>query len=136
MVATIQEANARLEAGGLYVGSGHRGGLLISTSFSDAGDGIRILKDACALFEHGGRWLAIFPFKGMTNREVSGTLPDLVTLIEEVYRRHRSTGGDIREAVGQVVDGHEASSRPAPDHGQPNGPPAVPDVNSVPQSQG
>ncbi len=135
MIATIQEARATLEAGGLYVGSGYQGALLIANGFIDAGEGIRVLHDACTLFEHGGGWLAIFPGKGMSKREVPGSLPDLVALIEEVYRRHRIAGGDFAEAVKQVVDAAEPSSKPVPARAPSDGPPAVPDVNSVPQSR-
>src|SRR4051794_16929182 len=118
MVATIQEARARLEADGLHVGSGYQGALLIANSFTEGSEGIRVLHDACTLFEDGGGWLAIFPSKGMSRREVSGSLPDLVALIEEIYRRHRSAGGDFAEAVKQVVDSSEPSSKAAPARGQ------------------
>ena len=135
MIATILDAKARLEAGGFYVSPKDDHSLFIAGHVTDVGDGIKISNDACGLFQHGGQWLVIFPGRGMTSREVPGQLPDLVALIEAVYRRHQSTGGDLWEAVRDVIDGAEPASPPTATGGRTNGVPAIPDANSVPQSR-
>ncbi len=107
MIETLQDARSALEAKGLCA-SGGAASLLIGGSVVDGGDGydgdgLRVFKDACALNHRAGSWVAVFPAEGLSTYEVLGTLPELVSLIEAVYDRHRQAGRSFKDACKEVV---------------------------------
>jgi hypothetical protein len=103
MIETIQDVQSALEAQGLLVSVNNPSSLLIGGSVVDAGDGVRIFKDACALNRREDAWVAVLPAEGLLTYEVPGELPDLVSLISAVYHLYRRTGGPFKDACKQVV---------------------------------
>jgi hypothetical protein len=103
MLATILDAKAKLEAEGLRVSRSGDHSLWIAATLRDAGDGITLSDDACALLGNAGRWVAVFPAEGLSTYEVPGSLADLVSLIVTVYARYRQVGGPVQEAFKQAV---------------------------------
>jgi len=103
MLATILDAKARLEAEGLYVSCANPHGLWIAGTVRDAGEGVRLSDDACALGWKAGHWVAVFPAEALLTYEVPGSLSEVVSLIQAVYAHYRRAGGPFSAAFPQVV---------------------------------
>src|SRR5438445_9006552 len=103
MLATMLDAKAKLESEGLHVSHSGEHSLWIAATLRDAGDGITLSDDACALLGNSGRWVAVFPAEGLSTYEVPGALADLVSLIVTVYARSQQAGGPFKEAFKQAV---------------------------------
>jgi len=103
MIETIQDAQALLEKQNLHVVRDTDQSLLIAATVRDAGEGVRVLNDACALLPDADRWCAIFPTEGSRTYEVPGTLDELVQLIQNVYKRYFRDDISLPEAFRQVV---------------------------------
>ena len=107
MVETILDAKSRLEAEGLYVSRNDAKSLWIAGSLTDAGEGVRLSQDACALFRKGDQWTVVFPAEGMLTYEMSDSLPELLTTISTAYQRYRLAGGQFKDIFKQVVSKSE-----------------------------
>lgn len=103
MPATLLDAKVKLEAEGLHVSRNSDCSLWIAASVRDAGEGIKVSKDACALMENSSRWVTVFPSEGLLTYEVPGTLSELVSLITAIYADYRANGGSLRDAFKRVV---------------------------------
>ena len=103
MIETIQDAAVALQAQGLFLSFNNPSSLLIGGSLADAGDGIQMFKDACALIGKFGHWTAIFPAKGLCTYEFPGALPELVSVISRVYDQYRRSGVPFKDAFREVV---------------------------------
>jgi hypothetical protein len=103
MIATLQDAKAKLESEGLYV-SCRDDRLWIAANVRDAGDGIMVADEACALIRTGDAWSAIFPAsRPFFPHEMPGTLPDLVATIAAVFAEKRRAQIQLGHAFRQVV---------------------------------
>ena len=100
---SIIDATTRLESEGLHVSRSGDSSLWIAATLRDAGDGIRLSDDACALLWNAGQWVAVFPAEGLFTYEVPGSLADLASLIVTVYGHYRRVGGQFRDALKQAV---------------------------------
>jgi hypothetical protein len=103
MIETIQDAKASFEKQNLYVNYNNDQSLLIASKVRDAGEGVRVWNDACALIFDAGHWCAVFPTEGSRTFEVRGTLDELVQLVQTVYTRYFRAGLTLPEAFRQVV---------------------------------
>ncbi len=103
MLETLQDAKAALEAVELHVAVNNPSSLLIGGSITDAGEGIQLFNDACALSCKDGQWIASFPAEGLCLYELPGSLPELVSVISKVYAQYRQTGGEFKDAFREVV---------------------------------
>src|SRR5262249_33078612 len=103
MLATILDAKARLESEGLHVSRRDDHSLWIAATLRDAGEGIRLSDDACALLGDSGRWVAVFPAEGLFTYEVPASLAELVSLITAVYAHYRQAGGQLKDAFKHAV---------------------------------
>jgi hypothetical protein len=103
MIETIQDAKALLEKQNLHVVCDTDQSLLIVGTIRDAGEGVRVSNDACALLPDADRWFAVFPTEGSRTFEVPGTLDELVQLIQNVYKRYFRAGISLPEAFRDVV---------------------------------
>jgi hypothetical protein len=103
MLATVLDAKAKLESEDLRVVQSSDSSLWIAATLRDAGNGIAVSNDACALLGNAGRWVAVFPAEGLFTYEVPGSLADLVSLIARVYGHYRRVGGPFKDAFKQAV---------------------------------
>lgn len=103
MIETIQDARSALEAEGLHVSVNNLSSLLIGGSITDAGEGLTIYKDACAINCRAGQWVASFPADGLLSFEFPGSLPELVSLVVAVYDYHRQHEGELKEAFKRLI---------------------------------
>jgi hypothetical protein len=100
----LQDAAQRFRTGGLVVRTPQPNYLMIATGVTEAGDGIRLFQDACALIGKGdGQYLAVFPSAGHMTVDVPGTLDELVPLVEQVYRHHHGKKEPFYESVREVI---------------------------------
>jgi hypothetical protein len=104
MLATALEAKAALEAEGLQVSVSRPGFFLIAGSFRDSGCGLRLSNDACILMCNGDESIASFPGKGLSGREIPGSLDDLVALILAVYAQYNEHGQGGAEPFRMAVE--------------------------------
>lgn len=107
MPITISDVQAELEAQGLRVVRNNEHSLWIAATVRDAGEGVGLSDDACSLFADAGRWVAVFPADGLATYEVSGPLPELVSLIASVYAHYRQAGGRFIDVFPHVLNGAE-----------------------------
>lgn len=104
MITTLEEAKAKLESERLYVSSGTER-LWIAANVCDAGEGIRVADEACALIRSDLEWIAIFPgCRPFPPHEMPGTLPDLVATIAAVFAEKRRAQVQLGQAFRQVVN--------------------------------
>lgn len=100
----VQDAAQRFREEGFIVRTPEPDYLMIATAVTEAGEGIRLLRDACALIGKGdGRYVAVFPSAGHITVDVAGTLDELVPLVEQVYRHHRGKSEPFYESVREVI---------------------------------
>src|SRR5262245_32785287 len=107
MLVTALDAKARLEAEGLHVSCNDAHSQWIAGMVRDAGEGIILSEDACALIWNTDRWVGVFPAEGLRTYEVPGTFSELVAVITAVYAYHRRAGGPFKVAIKQVVEDPE-----------------------------
>jgi hypothetical protein len=100
---TLIGSIATLEAHDLCVRPNNEHSLWIANHTADEDDGILLSNDACVLARRADQWVAVFPANGMRTYEVSGSLPEAVSLILAVYARHRQDEGTLTEAFRQTV---------------------------------
>ena len=103
MINTLLDAKAKLEAEGLYVSSDTSQSLWIAATLRDSGAGIRVSDNACAVLWRADGWVAVFPAEGLCTFELPGGLPELVSIILQVYHQYRQVGGELKDAFRQVV---------------------------------
>lgn len=100
----LQDAAQRFRTEGFVVRTPLPDRLTIATGVTEAGGGVRLLQDACALIGKGdGQYVAVFPSAGHVTVDVPGTLDELVPLVEQVYRHHRGSNEPFHESVREVV---------------------------------
>jgi hypothetical protein len=101
------EAEQRLRDGGLLARLARPDYLLVATGGVEAvPDKIQVYQNASALTaSDNGPYTAIFPSAGMVTVNVSGTLDELVPIVERVYRHQRGSNRDLHESVREVVLG-------------------------------
>jgi hypothetical protein len=89
--------------------------LLVATGVVEAGqDKIQVYQNASALtVSDNGPYTAIFPSAGHVTVNVSGTLDELVPLVERVYRHQRGSNRALHESVREVVAGFPDRSQAA-----------------------
>lgn len=103
MLVTLADARAQLEAQGLHVSANSPQSLWIASTVRDAGAGIGLSTDACALLGRADRWFAVFPAKGSLTFEFPGTLSELVTLIIAIHAHCRESGEPFQGAFKHFV---------------------------------
>src|SRR4051794_20789499 len=101
MIATLEDARECLNRQGFHV-SARENSLFIADTFEDNG-GIRVSQDGCMLIRGPRRWVTVLPSEGMTAVDVEGELPELVELIQQVYRRYRELGGPLKDAARAIL---------------------------------
>ena len=101
------EAEQRLRDGGLLTRLSRPDYLLVATDMVESGeDKIQVYQNSSALTaSEKGRYTAIFPSAGHVTVNVSGTLDELVPLVERVYRDQRGSNRPLHESVREVVAG-------------------------------
>jgi hypothetical protein len=103
----LTEAERRLRSGGLLVRVPRADYLFLATGCAEHGDDrIQVYQDASALIGDGdGQYVAVFPSAGHAMVNVTGTLDELVPLVEKVYRHNQGSKRPFHESVREVVLG-------------------------------
>lgn len=107
----LAEAKDRFQREGLIVYGSRPGSLFVATDFvessgQDCDDGIRVYQNASALLPaDDGRFTAVLPTIGQVTISVSGTLDELVPLVERVYRHRKARNQPLHESVRELVLG-------------------------------
>lgn len=102
MIATLADAQAHLAGIGILAFAAGDHSVCFAAKSEDAG-AIRLFHDTCLLARGPKGWIASFPDDGSSNRDVESSLPELVSLIEQAYRKFRLTGGRWQDAFGAVL---------------------------------
>ena len=107
MNQALLDAKAELAAAGLSVKQNGETALWITATSQEIG-GLTLSKDASALLQRDGEWIAVFPTPGTLSYEVPGSLPDLTSLILKVYAHYRRFGGSFDHAFERSVPASES----------------------------
>ena len=116
----LAEASDRFQREGLIVYGSRPGTLFVATDFVESsgqgyGDGVRVYQNASALLPtDDGRFTAVLPTIGQVTIDVTGTLDELVPLVERVYRHRESLNQPLHESVRELVLGVASWSEAAP----------------------